>query len=149
MQQAQMANVAPQQFAVHQQTAPKVPNPPDTSGGADADLAMPSTHVLAAFALKTGKVLWQKWIDSDVMSAPVAVDDEIYVATFSGTVYKIDQKSGNIKSARRDRATSAPVIARNEVLYTQRADSDGDDRPVEAIARQERKSGLSGCRGPE
>ena len=65
---------------------------------------MPSTHVLAAFDLKTGKVLWQKWIDSDVMSAPVAVDDELYVATFSGTVYKFKQKSGKILSARRDRA---------------------------------------------
>ena len=32
-----------------------------------------ATHVLACFELKTGKILWQRWIDSDVMSAPVAV----------------------------------------------------------------------------
>lgn len=102
---------------------------------------MPSTHVLAAFDLKTGRVLWQKWIDSDVMSAPVAIDDELYVATFSGTVYKVDQKSGQIKSARRDRATSAPVIVADNVFYTQRSDKGRTDKPEEAIAVEERASG--------
>ena len=40
------------------------------------------THVLIAIELKTGKILWQKWIDSDVMTAPVAKDELLYVTTF-------------------------------------------------------------------
>src|SRR5262249_54944072 len=35
-----------------------------------------ASHVMICLELKTGKIFWQKWIDSDVMSAPVAVDDE-------------------------------------------------------------------------
>ena len=39
------------------------------------------------------------------MSAPVAVDDEVYATTFSGTVYKFKQNDGEIISADRSRAT--------------------------------------------
>ena len=51
------------------------------------------THVLAAFDARKGTVLWQKWIDSDIMSAPVAKDDLLYVTTFSGALYKVKQKT--------------------------------------------------------
>src|SRR5206468_3317646 len=74
-----------------------------------------STHVLACFDLKTGKILWQRWIDSDVMSAPVAVDDELYATSFAGTVYKIRQGDGAVLSAQRNHATSAPVIVGKNV----------------------------------
>ncbi len=46
-----------------------------------------------------------------MMSAPVAVDQELYVTSFGGTVYKFNQADGNIVSATRSRATSAPVIS--------------------------------------
>ena len=74
-----------------------------------------ATHVLGAFDLRTGKVLWQRWIDGDVMSAPVAAGKELYVTSFAGTVYKFDQSSGKILSAERARATSAPLIVANDV----------------------------------
>ena len=81
-----------------------------------------ASHVLACFELKTGKILWQRWIDSDVMSAPVAVDDEVFATSFAGTVYKFQQADGAILSAQRSDATSAPVIVGNNVYLTQRAD---------------------------
>jgi outer membrane protein assembly factor BamB len=93
-----------------------------------------TSHVMICLDLKTGKILWQKWIDSDVMSAPVAVDDEIYATTFSGTVYKFKQKDGTIVSAYRSRATSAPVVVGNSIYWTQRADRDKNDKISEEIA---------------
>jgi outer membrane protein assembly factor BamB len=84
--------------------------------------------------LKTGKILWQKWIDSDVMSAPVAVDDEIYATSFAGTVYKFKQNDGTIISAHRSRATSAPVIVGADVFLTLRADNGKDEKCAEQIA---------------
>lgn len=83
----------------------------------------PYTHVLAAFDLKSGKILWQRWIDSDVMSAPIAVGKELYATSFSGVVYRFDQKTGKILSATKSRATSAPVVVGGEVFLTQRGDS--------------------------
>ena len=100
-----------------------------------------ATHVFIAMELKTGKILWQKWIDSDVMSAPVAVDDEVYATSFAGTVYKFKQKDGEIVSAKRSRATSAPVIVGKNVYWTQRADKGKDEKCAEEIAGLDRDKG--------
>ena len=85
-----------------------------------------ATHVLAAFDLQTGKVLWQDWLDADVISAPVAVGEFVYVATFNGTVIKLEQATGKVRYATRARATSAPVVefadGLESMYYTRRAD---------------------------
>ena len=99
----------------------------------------PCSHVLAAFDLKTGKILWQRWLDSDVMSAPVAVEKELYVTSFAGIVYKFNQEDGKLLSAVKSRATSAPVVVGNNVYMTQRAD-DGKGNAKEAIAAQGRNN---------
>ncbi len=106
------------------------------NGGA-AKGAPPCSHALAAFDLKTGKILWQRWIDSDVMSAPVAVDKELYVSSFGGVVYKLNQDDGTVLSAVRNRATSAPVVVGNRVYLTRRADGDKGD-VGEAVAGDDR-----------
>ncbi|HEX5062525.1 MAG TPA: PQQ-binding-like beta-propeller repeat protein, partial [Kofleriaceae bacterium] len=69
-----------------------------------------ATHALAAFELKTGKILWQLWLESDVMSAPVAVGEFVYVTTFTGTVIKIEQATGKVRYAMKAQVTSAPVV---------------------------------------
>jgi Ca-activated chloride channel homolog len=87
-----------------------------------------ASHVLAAFDLRTGRVLWQKWLDSDVMSAPVAAGEFIYVSTFGGTLMKLEQKTGNIRYALKARATSAPVVefkqGRESMVFTRRGDKE-------------------------
>lgn len=103
---------------------------PNTALGAEA------THVLACFELTTGKVLWQKWIDSDVMSAPVGAGDDLLVSSFAGTLYTFDAETGDIKSALRSRATSAPIVVDGELYFTQRADRDGQVR--EGVVRANR-----------
>src|SRR5262249_40094781 len=52
---------------------------------------------------------------------------------FAGTVYKLKQKDGEILSAMRSRATSAPVIVGTDVFLTLRAD-DGKGLAQESIA---------------
>jgi outer membrane protein assembly factor BamB len=85
-----------------------------------------ASHVLAAFDLKTGKVAWQDWLDADVISAPVAVGEFLYVATYNGTVVKLEQATGKIRYASKAHATSAPVVqfqaGLESMYYTRRAD---------------------------
>jgi outer membrane protein assembly factor BamB len=123
------------------QLPPKKGPPAANAAGqaAPAKTAPPCSHVLAAFDLKTGKILWQRWIDSDVMSTPVAIDGELYVTSFGGTVYKFKQADGTIVSATRSRATSAPVVVGKNVYYTKRVD-DGKGKAEEAIAGDDRTS---------
>lgn len=91
----------------------------------------PCSHVLIALELKTGKILWQKWIDSDVMTAPVATDKELFFTSFGGVVYKLNQKDGEILSAVRTRATSAPVVVGEDVYFSRRTDKAGAACPEE------------------
>lgn len=92
-----------------------------------------ATHVLACFDLKTGKTLWQKWLDGDVMSAPVSEGNALYVTTFPGTVYKFDQASGKVLSAKYIRATSAPVIHDSEMTVSRRAEADSGEYYEEIV----------------
>jgi outer membrane protein assembly factor BamB len=94
---------------------------------------MKSTHVLIAMDLKSGRILWQKWIDGDVMSAPVADGEDLYITSFPGTVYKFSQKDGEILSAKYMRATSAPIIKDGEMTVSRRSDKGGD--AMESIAQ--------------
>jgi Ca-activated chloride channel homolog len=106
-----------------------------TEGAAAQGKRPNASHAMICLELKTGKILWQRWLDSDVMSAPVAVGDEVYATSFSGTVYKFKQKDGEILSAHCSRATSAPVIVGKNVYMTQRADSGKDGKVAEQIAK--------------
>ncbi len=113
--------------------------PPNVGGGKQRPSG---THAFICLELKTGKIVWQKWIDSDVMSAPVAVDDEVYATTFSGTVYKFKQKDGDILSVQRSRATSAPVVVGKSLYWTQRADNGKDGKCAEEICGLDREKSV-------
>jgi outer membrane protein assembly factor BamB len=67
------------------------------------------------------------------MSAPVAEGNYLYVTTFAGTLFKFNQETGEILSAKGMRATSAPVLTNNGMIVSQRADM-GNERVSEAIA---------------
>lgn len=100
---------------------------PVPGGAAEGKPRAPeASHALAAFDLATGEVLWQRWIDSDVISAPVADGKELFVSTFAGTVYRFDQESGAILSARRERATSAPTVSGDELYFSKRTEAKGE-----------------------
>lgn len=100
-----------------------------------------ANHALAAFDLTTGKVLWQLWLDSDVMSAPVAAGNFVYVTTFNGTMIKLEQATGKVRYAMKARATSAPVVlfgadGVEQMYYTRRdaAEAAGAE-PTEMVIR--------------
>lgn len=96
------------------------------------------SHALAAFDLRTGELRWARWIDADVISAPVVVADAVYAASFGGTLYKMDAASGEILAARRARATSAPTLVDGALYFSRRADAEGEV-VRESIARSARK----------
>jgi outer membrane protein assembly factor BamB len=115
---------------------------------AEAKKAPPCSHVLIALDLKTGKILWQRWLESDVMSSPIAVDKELYCTSFGGVVYKFAQKDGAILSAVKTRATSAPVVVKGEVFLTRRTDNGGAAQEA-AVAWDPAKGGQRAAGKPK
>lgn len=93
------------------------------ASGDDRPMPEGVSHALAAFDLRTGQIRWTKWIDADVISAPVAIADAVYAATFAGTIYKLDQRSGEILAARAAHATSAPVSIDGALYFSQRQET--------------------------
>lgn len=99
-----------------------------------------ASHALAAFELKTGKILWQLWLDGDVMSAPVAVGEFVYVSTFGGTVIKVEQATGKVRYAMKSKATSAPVVQFDKsgvesMYYTRRGEAEANGEAEEMLIR--------------
>ncbi len=108
----------------------------------DDEPAAPS-HVLICFDVNNGNVLWQRWIDTECMSAPVVVDNRLLVTTLSGTLYEFNPADGQLLAARQLRATSAPVVVGRYLYFTRRTDSTEKEEMVsEAIIRLDRNSGL-------
>jgi len=69
-------------------------------------------------------MLWSWWLGDPLTSAPVVAGPEVYITTFSGTLYTFNTKDGTIGSAIKARATSAPTITGDKVYYTKRTDKD-------------------------
>jgi len=80
------------------------------------------SHVLIALNLKTGAIKWEKWIDGDIIMAPVAKDDKLHVVSFPGTYFVVDQHTGEFEKAERIRGTSAPVFSDKGMIMSRRSD---------------------------
>lgn len=121
---------------------PAADNDPGHFDGAteeDEPESRPS-HIAAAFDADKGKLLWRRWIDSDCMTYPVAVGDEVYVTSLAGTLYIFGQEDGSVRFAAKPRATSAPLIVGDKMFLTRRADGNDDKTVVECIVAHDRAS---------
>jgi outer membrane protein assembly factor BamB len=96
------------------------------------------SHAFAAMDVKTGAMVWQRWLDGDVMTTPILHGEEIYVTTFSGTLYRLSKHDGKILKAANLQATSLPTIVGSKLYTTQRKIVGG--KVSEAIVELDRLS---------
>lgn len=99
------------------------------------------THSLLAADLKTGKHLWEQALTADAISAPVISDGAVYVTCFDGTSFAFDAESGKLLWKKAGAATSAPVIAKGQLVVT-RKEQQGSS-VYEGIARIDAQHGES------
>jgi outer membrane protein assembly factor BamB len=79
------------------------------------------SHHLAAFELRTGKVLWDARIAAEVITAPVADGGSVYAATADGTLYRFAAEDGKLHWSDKCNVTSAPRVADHRLIISQRA----------------------------
>jgi len=105
-----------------QQQVPQ-PKPPKKPSSKQYTGKIKPRNPFVCFDAKDGSILWQKWLDSDVMITPIYDDEFIYLTTYSGVVYKLDADKGDIVASVDLNATSLPSIVGNQILITKRSDS--------------------------
>jgi outer membrane protein assembly factor BamB len=76
------------------------------------------THHLGAFSLQDGEPLWAVPLEHDVITAPVAVDDKVYLSTLDGSVRAVQAETGEVIWSKQMQATSAPWIYEGEVYVS-------------------------------
>jgi outer membrane protein assembly factor BamB len=84
------------------------------------------SHAFAALDVQTGAVVWQRWLDGDIMTTPIVQGNDIFLTTFSGSLYQLSKKDGKIRQAAKIKATSLPTIDGDRIYTTQRRDVDGE-----------------------
>jgi len=113
-------------------------------GGGKVLMAYPGKggHRLAAFALRTGKVAWDKPIAAEIISAPVMAGDFVVAATVDGTLYKFNLASGEVVWQKKHQVTSAPRVLGRQIFISQRTEKeiklkDGDGKETSSTVTLE------------
>ena len=88
---------------------------------------------LTAMSLGNGAPRWTRAIDGDVMNAPILDGEDVFITTMSGTVYRMEQRTGRVRWHRRLHATSAPWLDDDEVHVTVRERVAGGDIVEKAV----------------
>ena len=119
------------------------PDSPDPALKVGPESAAP-THVLASLDSKTGRFIWQRWIDAEAVSAPVIAGGRVAVTTVSGTVYVFAEKNGRLITAARHRAVGAPQFSSGSWFFPRRVEEAGARTPREGLSAIGQSPGLMG-----
>ncbi len=98
-----------------------------------------TSHRLLCADLRTGRHIWEQDITADVISAPVISGDKIYLTCFNGTSFALNAADGSIVWRKENASTSAPVVAGDQVVITQKEKTGADD--YEGIKRIDARRG--------
>lgn len=75
-------------------------------------------NVLACFDLKTGKILWQNWVNAEALSSPVISGSNVYLTCLSGKVYEFDKNIGSLVGSISEDAVSPPTIVNDKIFVS-------------------------------
>jgi outer membrane protein assembly factor BamB len=99
----------------------------------------PRSHRLLCADLRTGKHLWEQPITADVISAPIISSGNVYFTCFDGTSFCLDAITGKVVWRKENSGTSAPLVARDQVILTMKVQESG--RNYEGVKRIDARAG--------
>lgn len=83
-------------------------------------------HRMLCADLKTGKHLWEYSITGDVISAPVVDNEKLLFTCNDGTSFCLSTETGQKVWEKANAGTSAPVVAKGQVVTTEKETRGGD-----------------------
>jgi Ca-activated chloride channel family protein len=88
---------------------------------------------LSAYRVAGGEHVWTRPVDGELYATPVVDGDSVYASTITGRSYRFVRRSGRLVWSRALRATTAPVIAGDE-LFVSRRERGGEAQIVVSTA---------------
>jgi Ca-activated chloride channel family protein len=104
------------------------------------------SHRLLCADLRTGRHIWERAISGDVISAPAVSEGKVYATTFDGTSYSFDAVTGELIWKKENAGTSAPIVAADEVVVTQKEERDG--KAYEGVHKPDARRGVATTSAP-
>ena len=80
-----------------------------------------SGYSLTAFKVRSGRQVWSRSIDAELLVGPTIDGDSIYVSSINGYSYRFLRENGKRVWRRRLRATTSPWIVAGHMYVTQRS----------------------------
>lgn len=81
-------------------------------------------NVVACFDLKTGEIVWQNWMDSEVLASTVINRDFAYLTSVGGELYQFNKTTGEMVSHEDVKAVTPPTIVNDKLFVTVRDEND-------------------------
>ena len=81
-----------------------------------------ASHPLIAMNSVNGEILWQTWLDGDIITTIVSDSSHLFLTSFAGTMFKVNKTDGAIEGALDLKSTSFPSIAGDKIFLTRRTD---------------------------
>ncbi len=74
---------------------------------------------IAAFRMRDGKKVWETELDEDAHRAGLLLlNDAVYVATFEGRIYRLDQQTGTVLTKRPVEGGRGKLVGTSNMLFT-------------------------------
>jgi outer membrane protein assembly factor BamB len=73
--------------------------------------------VAVCFDIRNGEIIWQNWIDSDVISTPVISGENVYLSSYTGAIYSFDKNTGSLNGKSEINALSPPTIVGGKIFF--------------------------------
>lgn len=80
------------------------------------DMIQNYRYVFICMELKTGNVVWQTEVDSDILTAPVLADENVYVTTQKGSLLVFNSTTGKPAGTITNYAATLPTITSDRIF---------------------------------
>ena len=74
---------------------------------------------IICFSADKGEILWQNWLDSEILTTSAISGNSVYTATMNGSLYKFDLETGSLQGRVEGKFNSPPTIANNKIYISE------------------------------
>lgn len=87
-------------------------------------------NVIACFDLKSGELVWQNWMDSEVLASAVLSGNSVYLTSVAGHLYQFSKDKGELMNMQNIAAVTPPTVVKDKLYVSIRDSKDAEKEQV-------------------